>query len=150
MSRPIVDGGAPSPASLRAKFLRGHGLPKADSIPATLRKRRGAWIVAIAAPREIDAQTRAVRRGTGVILAVARAVFAVAPGAPVACPIPTSAYASDAAPAAVAARVVGRSWRRRYASTLLTTAFFWPAGLPKRSVAGVSTGSYIMLRRCGT
>lgn len=39
---------------------------------------------------------------------------------------------------------------RAYASTLLTTAFFCPTGLPNLSVAGVSTGSYIMLRRCGT
>jgi alkylated DNA nucleotide flippase Atl1 len=88
-------------------LLRSDGLPKVEPIPPKLRERWGRGTVVIAAPREVDACMRAVRRGAVATLDAIRASLAAAHGATIACPITTGIFANYAAHAAEEARAEG-------------------------------------------
>ena len=144
--------------SWREKLANDKNLPKVITVTGAAAKRWGGSIVAIAAPREIDALMRTVPRGRVTTVSELRAAVARQHHAETACPITTGIFSWIAAHAAEESRAAGDSekkltpyWRTLKSGGELNPKF--PGGVPavRRKLAAeghrfVKKGARIFVR----
>jgi hypothetical protein len=94
--------------SWKEKLLDDKDLPKVVPIEGKMSKRWGRGTVVIAAPREVDAIMRRVRKGRLITINEIRAELAKKHGATIGCPITTGIFAWIAAHAAEEDAAAGR------------------------------------------
>jgi len=104
--------------SWREKLADDKGLPKVGKVTGKMTKRRGTGIMAIPAPREVDALMRQVPKGRLVTLNELRAALAKQHKADFACPITTGIFSWIAAHAAEEAEAGGAKRITPYWRTL--------------------------------
>jgi hypothetical protein len=104
----------------REKLADDKDLPKVVKITGAMTRRWGRGTVAIAAPREVDAIMKLVRRGKLITINEIRGLIAQKHGATIACPITTGIFAWIAAHAAEEAEAEGAKRITPYWRTLKT------------------------------
>ncbi|HEX6812320.1 MAG TPA: hypothetical protein VF384_11900 [Planctomycetota bacterium] len=119
--------------SWREKLQRDHDLPKVVRIPARMHRQWGKGTIVIAAPREVDALMKQVRRGKVTTIDELRSALAKRHDATIACPMTTGIFATIAARAAEEAEQAGKArvtpyWRTLRAGGELNAKY--PGGLP--------------------
>ncbi len=107
-------------------------LPKVEPIPAKMHATWGCGTLLIAAPREVDALMRTVRKGKVTTIDELRRALAAQHGATITCPMTTGIFANIAARAADEAEQAGKVrvtpyWRTLKARGELNGKF--PGGL---------------------
>lgn len=116
----------------REKLRSAHGLPKVEPMPANLVARWGKGTLVIAAPLEVDALMRQVRKGQLTTIDELRRALARRHRATIACPMTTGMFANFAAQAAAEDEAAGKVrvtpyWRTLRAGGELNAKF--PGGL---------------------
>lgn len=114
------------------KLQNDHGLPKVEPIPARNKKQWGTGTLVVAAPREVDALMKQVRKGKLTTINELRRALAIKHRATIACPMTTGIFANIAAHAAEEAEQAGKVritpyWRTLKADGELNPKF--PGGL---------------------
>jgi hypothetical protein len=104
----------------REKLADDKDLPKVVKITGGMTRRWGSGTVAIAAPREVDAIMKLVRRGKLITINEIRGLIAEKHGATIGCPITTGIFAWIAAHAAEEAEAEGAKRVTPYWRTLKT------------------------------
>lgn len=135
--------------SFRAKLQEAAGLPRVVPIPAKLRASWGAGTLVIAAPIEVDALMRKVRKGRLTTLGDLRRALAARHGATTACPLTTAIFAGIAAHAAAEDESDGRQritpwWRTLKPGGELNPKY--PGGLVAQRARLVAEGHRIEVR----
>ena len=120
----------------REKLADDKGLPKVCDVRAGRGIRSGEGRMVIAAPREVDALMRQMRRGRFTTIPEIRSALARRHGADFACPLTTGIFSWIAAHAAAAELAAGRKratpyWRALKAGGELNPKY--PGGLPELS-----------------
>ncbi|HWB12385.1 MAG TPA: methylated DNA-protein cysteine methyltransferase [Pirellulales bacterium] len=105
----------------REKLADDKDLPKVVRITGAMSRRWGSGTVAIAAPREVDAIMKLVRRGKLITINEIRSLIAQKHGATIGCPITTGIFAWIAAHAAEEAAAEGAKRITPYWRTLKTS-----------------------------
>jgi hypothetical protein len=104
----------------REKLADDKDLPKVVKITGRMTRRWGSGTVAIAAPREVDAIMKLVRRGKLITINEIRGLIAEKHGATIGCPVTTGIFAWIAAHAADEAETDGAKRVTPYWRTLKT------------------------------
>jgi hypothetical protein len=104
--------------SWREKLADSKDLPKVVKITGRMSRRWGSGTVAIAAPSEVDAIMKRVRRGKLITINEIRGLIAEKHGATIGCPITTGIFAWIAAHAAEEAAADGAKRVTPYWRTL--------------------------------
>ncbi len=104
--------------SWREKLTDDKDLPKVEKITGKMSQRWGTGTFVIAAPREVDAVMKKVRRGKLTTIDLIRQTLAEKHGATIACPLTTGIFAWIAAHAAYEAESEGKAWFTPYWRTL--------------------------------
>ena len=120
----------------REKLADDKGLPRVFQIQPRQQKRWGTGTMAIAAPREVDALIRKIRKGRTATVNDLRAAVAKKHGATVGCPITTGIFSWIAAHAAAEDEAAGRKritpwWRVLKAGNKLNPKF--PGGIAEQA-----------------
>jgi hypothetical protein len=104
--------------SWREKLADDKGFPAVAPIDEKMSTRWGTGTFVIAAPREVDAAMRQIRRGELTTIDAIRAMLARKHGATIACPLTTGIFAWIAAHAAAEAEAEGAKRVTPYWRTL--------------------------------
>lgn len=110
----------PKRKTWREKLADSKDLPKVMKITGRMTRRWGSGTVAIAAPQEVDAIMKLVRRGKLITINEIRSLIADKHGATIGCPITTGIFAWIAAHAAEEAAAAGAKRVTPYWRTLKT------------------------------
>ena len=126
----------PTRKSWRAKLADDKDLPKVVKLPAAAQKRWGGKTMVIAAPREVDALIRTIRKGRVATINDLRAALASKHQTETACPITTGIFSWIAANAAAEDEAAGKKrvtpwWRVLKEGMKLNPKF--PGGLAEQS-----------------
>ncbi len=116
----------------REKLHTSNGLPKVEPMPANTRANWGSGTLVIAAPIEVDALMRQVKKGQLTTIDAIRAALAKRHRATIACPMTTGMFANFAAHAAADEAAAGKVrvtpyWRTLKAGGELNPKF--PGGI---------------------
>ena len=120
----------------REKLADDKGLPRVFQIQPRQQKRWGTGTMAIAAPREVDALIRKIRKGRTATVNDLRTAVAKKHGATVGCPITTGIFSWIAAHAAAEDEAAGRKritpwWRVLKEGNKLNPKF--PGGIAEQA-----------------
>lgn len=135
--------------SWREKFADDKGFPKVEPIDAKMSRRWGKGTFVIAAPREVDAAMREVRRGKLTTIDAIRAALARKHQATIACPLTTGIFAWIAAHAAAEAEAEGARRITPYWRTLKSGGELnpkYPGGIVALWARLASEGHHVVQR----